>query len=365
MSNGSGAPSWLVGLLAVFAIAAVISFVLMVARHAELQAVTAEHSQIKDFEIPRMRVLDQQLKDEIPKLEARIVARREEIASLGEVEKTALTDLDRLVQDNKTRLGETAEAQRTEVKTYAEALREAPERRTEVSQEEERAFVQDRDFDESRRKLRDEIEVASRELEKQRKDGRAKIVALDARIKELQDRERFLTSRLDAESKSMRPKGMIAAAQPASQGFVVIDRGRRHQLRRGTRFTVFNLRAGKPQVKGEIEVVSVDEAIATCRVITENDPNDPLIAGDLIHNPVWDPDKVKTFVVRGDFRRFGPDELNRLIEGAGGRTEHDLRSGVDYLVAGGNAEELTQLAVRLGVKILSEEQLLDLVKPGN
>jgi NAD-dependent DNA ligase len=126
---------------------------------------------------------------------------------------------------------------------------------------------------------------------------------------------------------------------------------------------VFTVRGGAHVTKGMIEVVSVDERIATCRVLVEGKANDPLLAGDQLHNPVWDPDRVRAFAIRGDFRRFTRTELARFIEEAGGRVDADLEVGTDYLVAGNAAERWTEQAVKLGVTIISEEQLLDFIRP--
>jgi enoyl-CoA hydratase/carnithine racemase len=90
---------------------------------------------------------------------------------------------------------------------------------------------------------------------------------------------------------------------------------------------------------------------------------DRLIDGDLIHNPVWDSDRVRTFAIRGDFRRFSRGELARFIEEAGGRIDAEPKVGTDFLVAGAAAESWTEAAVKLGVSILSEDQLLDYIRP--
>lgn len=360
--SSSGSPTWLVALMIVLAIAVAVTFGLFLDRHAQAAAYQTQFGALK-IELEQMRVRQAALKDLVPVLDEGIRIRREQALALEENEKTWAADLDRLVQDNKGRLGELGDANRKEVKTYADLMREAPERRAEVGREEEHAYAQDHDFDENRRKLRDEVSEAARQLETDRKKGRSEIVRLDARVAELENRVRFLTNQLDSESREMRPDGKLVAADSASAGFVVIDRGTKHSLRKGTRFTVFTQRASKNVIKGMIEVVRMDERLATCRVLDEKDRNDPLIDGDLIHNPVWDSDRVRTFAIRGDFRRFSRHELARFIEEAGGRIDAEPKVGTDFLVAGAAAESWTEAAVKLGVSILSEDQLLDYIRP--
>ena len=360
--SSSGSPTWLVALMVVLAIAVAATFGLFLDRHAQAAAYQTQFSALK-IELEQLRLRHAAVKDMVPVLDEGIRTRREQALALEENEKVWAADLERLVQENKGRLGELAEANRKEVKAYTALMREAPERRAEVGREEERAYAQDHDFDESRRKLRDEVSEVARQFEIDRKSARAETVQLDARVAELENRVRFLTNQLDVESREMRPDGKLVAASSASVGFVVIDRGTKHSLRRGTRFTVFAQRAGRNVVKGMIEVVNMDERLATCRVLDESDRNDPLIDGDLIHNPVWDADRVRSFAIRGDFRRFSRSELARFIEDAGGRIDAEPKVGTDFLVAGAGAETWTEAAVKLGVSILSEDQLLDYIRP--
>lgn len=360
--SSNGTPTWLIALMIVLAVAAAVTFGLFLDRHAQAAAYQTQFTALK-MELEQMRVRQAALKDRVPKLDEGIRTRREQALALEENEKTWAADLDRLVQDNKGRLGELGDANRKEVKTYGDLMRDAPARRAEVGSEEERAYTQEHDFDENRRKLRDEVAEVARALEADKKKGRSEIVRLDSRIAELESRVKFLTNQLDAESREMRPDGQLIAADSASAGFVVIDRGTRQGLRKGLRFTVFTQRGGKNVIKGMIEVVKMEERLATCRVLDEKDRNDPLIDGDLVHNPVWDAERVRSFAIRGDFRRFSRLELARFIEEAGGRIDPEPRVGTDFLVAGAAAEQWTEAAVKLGVSILSEDQLLDYVRP--
>ncbi|MEK7413130.1 MAG: BRCT domain-containing protein [Planctomycetota bacterium] len=361
MSSPS-APTWLIALLVIFALTAMVTFSLFLYKHAEAASLSNQHTQLKEFE-PVLEVRQQQAKDLKAALEMGIRQRHERRLSLEENMKSWTGDIDRLVQGNKARLGDLATSTRKEVKTYAELMKEAPERRIEVTKEEKRAFENDHQLDDSRRKLRDEIEKVAQEFEQDKKRSRSELVRLDVRVEELESRVRFLTNQVDIASREMRPDGKVVAAASAQVGYVVIDKGYKHNLRKGTKFVVFALRGGRIVLKGDIEVVKLEERLATCRVVQEYSANDPFIDGDFIHNPVWDPDRVKSFAIRGDFKRFSKTEISRFIEEGGGRVDSDLKVGTDYLVAGGAAEQWTDIAVKLGVSILSEDQLIDFIRP--
>lgn len=361
--SSPGQPTWLLALMVVFAIAAAVSFGFLLERNAQQAAYLAQFTVLKDIELPALRTRQGALTTESQRLDQVIAARRARLAATEEQVKIWSGDIDRIVDQNRTRLGEMEGSMRKEVQTYQEKMREAPERRAEVGREEERAYGQEREFDDNRRKLRDEIETEAQSLEIQKKKGRAELAKLDSRIAELEGRVKFLANQIDEASRVMKPAGQILDAEAASSGFVVIDRGLKHNLRKGTRFTVFCVRGGRNVVKGMIEVVSISERIANCRVIDEKNRNDPFIAGDKLHNPIYDPDRTKVFAIRGDFARFSRAELERFIGDAGGRVDPDIKIGTDFLVAGTAADKWTDIAVKLGVSILSEEQLLDFIRP--
>ena len=69
----------------------------------------------------------------------------------------------------------------------------------------------------------------------------------------------------------------------------------------------------------------------------------------------------KTFVVTGTLQRYKRDEIERLIERAGGRAAKSVSSKTDYLVAGDKAGSKREQAEQLGVTILTEQQFEDLL----
>jgi NAD-dependent DNA ligase len=347
----------MVGLLIIFSLATATTFGLFLFRHAEKAALMEKHNQLT-FEVKDLRGLNGALEAQIPPLDNQIASRRVLRASLTDADNQATADVERLVQQNQLNVKAIEEAIAKQIKTYQDVLKDAKERRAELAQEETRAFANERDFDERRATLRAKIETISQEIEAVKKVGRSENAKNDARIAQLEDRVRELTQQRELSAKELKPDGQILQAA-ASDGFVVINIGQRHNLRKGTKFTVYNRRAGKVTYKGVIEVTRVEEQISTARVLQETDHNDPLLANDYIANPVYSPDKVKGFAIRGDFKHYSKDELRRFIVENGGRYDDELSVNTDYLVAGDRSDEALQQAIKLGISILSEEQLIE------
>lgn len=143
--------------------------------------------------------------------------------------------------------------------------------------------------------------------------------------------------------------GTIAAVDPTGNT-VVITRGRRDNLVIGMTFSVFgsaseirpiNEAGDYPPGKAVIEVISIDESSARARVVRSSRGN-PVIVGDVIANPLYDPNKTYNFVVFGNFdiNRDGEatpyerDALVAIIERWGGKVIDDISGDLDFLVLG-------------------------------
>jgi len=367
-----GTPTWLVAMLVVFGAAAAATFGLFLAKHAENRALE-EQSSFLNTEIPRVRSQAQTLADSLLPLADQIRQRRERLndASDGMIvtEKTALADAEKLVIDNQgavTRANESYQKylEATQGRDGAGGLfKDLRDRRAELAAAEEHSFTVEREQDTKRIVQREKVEKQQQDIEGIKKKNRGETVVLDSRVGELEDRVRRLTSQLDESQRNYTSDGVILASQ-ARDGFVVIDRGHQQNLRQGTRFAVYNQRGGKVVVKGEIQVIKVEDTIATARVVSENDLNDPLLEGDHLHNPVYDPAKVIHFAIAGDFTEFSKDELARFVTESGGVVDKALSTSTDFLVAGAHADAAAEQAGKLGMVVLSETQLIEFVRPG-
>src|SRR6185295_9832008 len=153
--------------------------------------------------------------------------------------------------------------------------------------------------------------------------------------------------------------------------------------------------------KGAIEVISVEESTATCRIIFETRGN-PIVRGDVIANAIYDPTKVYTMLVFGNFDTNGDgaatpleaNDIRAMIETWGGKVTEELTGAVDFLVLGQRPvvppvppsgappavqteyirmdalatkyDELTKQAAATSVPILNENRLYTLIgrRPG-
>ena len=360
METTAPTPNWLVGLLVIFSLAAFAVFGLYLYRHTQRASLDEQHTMLK-AQLEPLRSTAAVYENQFLPLETQIKHRRALLAPIDTYESTNRADVDRALTTNSATLKTNEGLQDKAIATFSDAMKEAPERRQELGREEERAFTTERDNDDRRRQLREDVEKQSQAIETQKKKWRGEKTGLDDRVAELEGRVRQLTNQLDSSNREFKVDGTILASE-AADGFVVIGIGFAEHVRSGTKFTVFNRRGGKIVVKGQVIVTEVREHVSTARVLSENDGNDPLVTGDQLHNPVYDPEHTRSFAIRGDFKRFSRSEIARFIQESGGTVDNSLSVNVDFLVAGGNAQVDLDQATKLGMSIISEDQLLDFLR---
>ncbi len=171
-------------------------------------------------------------------------------------------------------------------------------------------------------------------------------LVLENKIKQL-SADRAQTA-LKAGEESNLVDGVIVS-QDFDTGHVVIDRGRKDKLVLGMTFEVYGdaaqIRidsAGRySRGKGVIEVIRMEDRTATCRVLSAA-RGATIAKNDVILNPVYDPSKVYTFVVFGNFdpsnsgipSAEGTTQVRSIIEEWGGKVTDTLGGEVDFLVLG-------------------------------
>ncbi len=142
--------------------------------------------------------------------------------------------------------------------------------------------------------------------------------------------------------------GEVVATQSA-QNTVTISLGARQKVTVGLTFSVYadasairpDDAGNYPQGKAALEVIAVQDNTATARVVRSTQGN-PIVPGDVIANPLFDPDKVYKFIVYGNFdtdrdgtaTRFEADRIESLIRQWGGQTVDEITGDLDFLVLG-------------------------------
>ena len=69
----------------------------------------------------------------------------------------------------------------------------------------------------------------------------------------------------------------------------------------------------------------------------------------------------KTFVITGKFESMTRDQASELIEQYGGKVSSSISAKTDYLVAGESAGSKLDKAQKLGVNIISDQELTQLI----
>jgi len=69
----------------------------------------------------------------------------------------------------------------------------------------------------------------------------------------------------------------------------------------------------------------------------------------------------KTFVLTGKLSKYARDDVTRLIENLGGRVSSSVSSNTDFVVAGESPGSKYEKARELGVKTISEEELIKII----
>ncbi|UFS68587.1 NAD-dependent DNA ligase LigA [Geomonas sp. RF6] len=70
----------------------------------------------------------------------------------------------------------------------------------------------------------------------------------------------------------------------------------------------------------------------------------------------------KTFVFTGALTRFTRDEAKKMVEGEGGHAAGSVSKKTDFVIAGAEAGSKLEKAQQLGVRVLTEDEFLELLK---
>ncbi len=140
-----------------------------------------------------------------------------------------------------------------------------------------------------------------------------------------------------------QPDGRVLTAIPGDQ-VVYIDLGQEQGLTLGLRFSVYSQDADIPadgRGKAQIEVVSTSASSAECKIVWVAQ-NEVIMDGDLVANPVYDPEHQLTLLVAGRFDLDhdgisdpdGAAVVDAMVTSWGGVITTELSALTDFVILG-------------------------------
>jgi len=118
-------------------------------------------------------------------------------------------------------------------------------------------------------------------------------------------------------------------------GLAWVNIGQKQRLQRGMRFRIIDGTPGDQRLKAWCTVSRVEESMAEVLVSDQADPYDPPVAGDIIYNPVYDPNSLRNAVLVGRFSgTWNEKELRLLLSEVGISIQDAVDKTTDYLIVG-------------------------------
>ena len=237
-----------------------------------------------------------------------------------------------------------------------------------------------------KKELTDKFESKQKDFQDLTKKSSEQIAGLTAETSKMSQRLKAKNEKELAEQKANEvPDGKITRVNQVTRT-VWINLGSEDNLRRQTSFSVYGADDSNPvdaERKGKIEVVRVMQShIAEARIV-EDDLSNPIMIGDPVYSPAWEPGRVEHFALAGkmDIDKDGADDRQRvrdLIALNGGAIDAEVgtdnkRSGkmsinTKFLVLGDEPSpegktntygEIRTEAQTLGVRIVSVNEFLN------
>lgn len=204
-------------------------------------------------------------------------------------------------------------------------------------------------------------------------------------LADLQVKARRDSSALEGQLKALAERREAAAPEAVdgsvltvgnTGALVYIDLGARQGLRRGTRFEVLRPgKGGELTPKGTLEVRDVEDDMSLAGLVGEANAFDPILPGDKLRNPHFEPNHQMHFFLLGDFPiTLGKEQAAARLKELGAVVDEKLGTGTDVLVLGNkpaaegeDAKELTdsdeyKQADKLGIRIIRFSELVEFLK---
>lgn len=179
------------------------------------------------------------------------------------------------------------------------------------------------------RELETEMNALQAEKRKEVRELNAVIHQKDTQLAALSE-----TTRPFRSPANLNPDGQILEV---SDGLPLawIDLGSANRLVLGTRFRVEAGNLGERTLKAWAEVIEVNEDMAKVRLFDQVDKFNPVVTGDYLINPVYDPNGGFNAILVGRFSGlYGESELTILLEKIGIHVQDELDLSTNFLIAG-------------------------------
>ncbi len=188
-----------------------------------------------------------------------------------------------------------------------------------------------------------ELQQKQKQAEEQIKSQTEQIEKSNKEVQGLKDQLAQYRPSPETEMAAIVPDGAVVEVV-AQEKLAYINLAKNDHIYRGLTFSVYDSFRQIPKSgegKGTLEVIEIMDTISKCR-ITQYDPTNPIMAGDIIANLVWDKDKKFLFCVIGDFDFDGDGRIDadgrtritQMIEAWGGKVSSAMSVDTDFLVLG-------------------------------
>lgn len=253
-------------------------------------------------------------------------------------------------------------------------------------------------FNADRERMKSDADKLAEDLQASRKDKDTAVASQQVKIDDFDKKLKEKKSQLDVAVGTIReitnkdPKSFDGEIRWINQAAktVWVNLGRADSLLSQTTFSIYPADAGdvsENSVKGSIEITQIlGNHLAEGRILDDN-LTDPIMPGDKINSPVWNPSEKLRFAIAGviDMDGDGRDDTKKLysiIEMNGGavdakldekgKRQGDMGINTRYLILGAEPEGKTAdmledygkmqgRAKELGVELISLDKLLNLM----
>lgn len=265
---------------------------------------------------------DDRVDEVLPKIRAAYAARQREIAELT----TRIKDLENEAAARETTIRSITSEKDQRIADLERQLADETQTAQTRHEELERTTAQLRqqlsESDLNNRRAQNELAERERGFDRER-------LALDTRVGELSKQLRFQQAPY-----SGYPDGKILSVSDKLP-LAYIDIGAQDRVVLGLRFRVESGTPGERRLKAWAEVTSVDAGMAEVRLYNVADTFDPVVPGDVILNPVFDPKGARNAILVGNFSgQFSRKELIQLLENMGVHVQEKLDLTTTFMVVG-------------------------------